>query len=106
MTPGDWGSTTQLFFDNLSTLLSAIYAIQALTTFGVPSNVISNIIFAKIVPGVGMTLILGNTYYTWMGIRLTKYWGRQYTAQPYGLNTPAALSFVFNIMCKLRCWKR
>lgn len=25
-------------------------------------------------------------------------WGRQYTAQPYGLNTPAAFAFVFNII--------
>lgn len=31
-------------------------------------------------------------------VRLTNKWGRQYTAQPYGLNTPAAFAFVYNII--------
>lgn len=29
---------------------------------------------------------------------LTNHYGRQYTAQPYGLNTPGAFAFVFNII--------
>jgi adenine/guanine/hypoxanthine permease len=29
---------------------------------------------------------------------MTNKYGRQYTAQPYGLNTPAAFAFVFNII--------
>jgi len=55
-------------------------------------------IFGRIVPGVGVTLLLGNIYYSWQAIRLTNRHGRQYTAQPYGLNTPAAFAFVFNIL--------
>ena len=47
---------------------------------------------------VGVTLFAGNVYYSWQAIRLTNLHGRQYTAQPYGLNTPAAFSFVFNII--------
>jgi hypothetical protein len=35
------------------------------------SDDIRNTIWGKIVPGVGTTLVTGNTYYTWMGIRLT-----------------------------------
>lgn len=97
---GDWGALTQLFFDNLSTLLGALFAIQAMVTFGAPQDEVETIVWKFIVPGVGLTLVLGNCYYTWMGIRLTNRWGRNYTAQPYGLNTPAAFSFVFNIMCK------
>jgi AGZA family xanthine/uracil permease-like MFS transporter len=98
MTGGDWGSLTQLFFDNLSTLLGALFAMQGLITFGVSQSVMDNVVFGKIVPGVGMTLLLGNVYYSWQAIRLTAKHKRQYTAQPYGLNTPAAFAFVFNIM--------
>jgi len=76
-----------------------LFAIQDMQNFGVDLDDINDVVFRKIVPGVGMTLVIGNTYYTWMGIRLTKKHGREYTAQPYGLNTPAAFSFVFNIMC-------
>ena len=100
---GDWGCLTQLFFDNLSTLLGALFAIQNMANFdGVPADAqeIEQVVWGKIVPGVGLTLLLGNAYYTWMGIRLTNQHGRPYTAQPYGLNTPQAFAFVFNVMCK------
>lgn len=101
MTGGDWGSLSQLFFDNLSTLLGALFAVQALTNFGgisVSQDVMNEYVWGKIVPGVGVTLLVGNIYYSWQAIRLTNSCGRQYTAQPYGLNTPAAFAFVFNII--------
>jgi len=104
MTGGDYGSLSQLFFDNLSTLLGALAALQNLQFFHtnefqqIPVSTINDVVFGKIVPGVGMTLLFGNIYYSWQAIRLTNKWGRQYTAQPYGLNTPAAFAFVFNIM--------
>jgi AGZA family xanthine/uracil permease-like MFS transporter len=98
MTAGDCGSLSQLFFDNLSTLLGALFAILGLRGTGVSDNTLNTIIFGKIVPGVGMTLLLGNVYYSWQAIRLSNKYGRQYTAQPYGLNTPAAFAFVFNII--------
>ena len=66
--------------------------------FGAPKADIDNVVWGRVVPGVGMTLFFGNVYYTWQAIRLTNKWGRPYTAQPYGLNTPAAFAFVFNIM--------
>jgi hypothetical protein len=47
---------------------------------------------------VGVTLFAGNVYYSWQAICLTNLHDCQYTAQPYGLNTPAAFSFVFNII--------
>lgn len=71
-----------------------------MANFGAPKDDIDQVIWGKIVPGVGLTLLLGNSYYTWMGIRLTNRWGRPYTAQPYGLNTPQAFAFVFNVLCK------
>jgi len=102
LTGGDLGSLSQLFFDNLSTLLGALFTLQSLTNVGpdlsVSQAVMDEYIWGRIVPGVGMTLLVGNTYYSWQAIRLTKLHGRQYTAQPYGLNTPAAFAFIFNII--------
>jgi adenine/guanine/hypoxanthine permease len=98
MTGGDCGSLSQLFFDNLSTLLGALFATQGLLSNGVSQDVMNEYIWGRIVPGVGITLFLGNVYYSWMAIRLTNKHGRQYTAQPYGLNTPQAFAFVFNVI--------
>lgn len=86
------GSLSQLFFDNLSTLLGALFAVQAMENFGVDRSVIDDVVWGRLVPGVGVTLFIGNIYYSWQAIRLTNKHGRQYTAQPYGLNTPAAFS--------------
>jgi adenine/guanine/hypoxanthine permease len=75
MTGGDWGSLTQLFFDNLSTLLGALFALQNLgnaSVFGeiaVSSETMNEVVWGKIVPGVGMTMVIGNLYYTWQAIR-------------------------------------
>jgi len=77
MKGGDYGSLSQLFFDNLSTLLGALFAIQGLAAFGVSSSMLNEVIFGKIVPGVGLTLVIGNVYYSWQAIRLSKKWGRQ-----------------------------
>ncbi|KAL3923999.1 MAG: hypothetical protein SGILL_001311 [Bacillariaceae sp.] len=104
LTGGDWGSVCQLFFDNLSTLLGVLFALQNLgnpAAFGdiaVTEDVMNDIVWSKIVPGVGMTMFLGNLYYTWQAIRVSNKYGRQYTAQPYGLNTPGAFAFVYNII--------
>ena len=101
MTGGDLGSLSQLFFDNLSTLLGAVFAVQGLGNAGAISasqGVMDEYIWGRIVPGVGMTLLVGNGFYSWQAIRLTNKYKRQYTAQPYGLNTPAAFAFVYNIM--------
>lgn len=85
LTGGDLGSLSQLFFDNLSTLLGAIFALQGLQGAGVSQSVMDEYVWGKIVPGVGVTLLLGNIYYSWQAVRLTNTHGRQYTAQPYGL---------------------
>ncbi|KAL3902717.1 MAG: hypothetical protein SGARI_005702 [Bacillariaceae sp.] len=104
LTAGDWGSVCQLFFDNLSTLLGVLFALQDLSnpnSFGdiaVSEDLMNDVVWSKIVPGVGMTMFIGNIYYTWQAVRVSAKYGRQYTAQPYGLNTPGAFAFVFNII--------
>lgn len=70
LTGGDLGSLSQLFFDNLSTLLGALFALQALTDEGdmsVSQDTMNAYVWGRIVPGVGMTLLIGNIYYSWQG---------------------------------------
>lgn len=94
----DWGCMCQLFFDNASTLLGVLAAVFNMTAFGVPIDVINEVVYRKVVPGLGLTLLVGNTYYTYLAIRRSKAEGRAFTAQPYGINTPGAFAFVFNII--------
>lgn len=64
MSGGDWGSLTQLYFDNLSTLLGALYAIQALgstITYGpiaVSTQTMNDVVWERIAPGVGLTMVV------------------------------------------------
>ncbi|CAM9711568.1 unnamed protein product [Ectocarpus sp. 12 AP-2014] len=94
----EWGCMSQLFFDNTSTLLGVLGAIFNMTFFGVPIEIINEVVYQKILPGLGVTLVFGNTYYTYLAMRRSKACGRAFTAQPYGINTPGAFAFVFNII--------
>ena len=98
---GDFGCICQLFFDNLSTILGVLYATQDLERVGnVSSATMTNVIYQRVAPGIGLSLLLGNTYYSWMATRQAKKYGRPYTAQPYGINTVQSFALVFNVICK------
>jgi len=92
---GDFVSLFSLFFDNLSTLLGFAGAINGLA----PGNKLAEeILYERIIPAAGLMLFLGNVYYTWQAIRMTKKYNKPYTAQPYGLNTAGGFPFIFGIM--------
>ncbi|CAM9464330.1 unnamed protein product [Ascophyllum nodosum] len=57
----DWSCMTQLFLDNTSILLGVLVVLFNLTYVGVPVDVIDEVVYKKIVPGMGMTLLFGNT---------------------------------------------
>ncbi|CAN0017419.1 unnamed protein product [Ascophyllum nodosum] len=95
----DLGCMSQLFFDNTSTLLGVLTVLFNMTFFGVPIGIINGtVVYKKIVPGLGISFIFGNTYYTYLSMRRSKQEGRAFTAQPYGINTPGAFAFAFNII--------
>ena len=93
-------SLFSLFFDNLSTLLGfcgvTLYLLGNDDADGMA--LLEEILFERIVPACGIMLFLGNAYYTWQAIRLTKKYDHPYTAQPYGLNTAGGFPFLFGIM--------
>lgn len=92
---GDWVSLFSLFFDNLSSILGLAGAILGMS----PGNKkLEEIVYERIVPAVGFMLFLGNVYYSYQAIRMTKKHGRPFTAQPYGINGAGGFPFVFGIM--------
>jgi adenine/guanine/hypoxanthine permease len=85
----------------MSFCAGVLFALQALTNQGdisVSTSTMNEYLWGKVVPGVGLSFFIGNIYYSWMAIRMTVKYKRQYTAQPYGLNTPGAFAFVYNII--------
>lgn len=58
--PGDYGSFTQLFLDNLSTTLGALFAVQNMANFAAPQNDIDKVVWDNILPGIGVTMFVGN----------------------------------------------
>lgn len=114
---GDLNGFFQLFFDNLATIIGVLFILQDVlrgfngdTIKGVETQFplemeplrayIDEIIYGRAIPGLAMTMIFGNVYYTWMGARLGAKEDRagDVTALPYGINTPGAFAFLFSII--------
>jgi len=82
-----------LFIDNLIQLI----LIAALTqgVCGFPST----LVYGKILPAAGFSVLFGNLYYAWEAYRLAQKENRtDVCALPYGINTVSLISFVFFIM--------
>ena len=93
--PGDFVSLFSLFFDNMSTLFGLSTAILAMSS---TSTVLPTIVYTRIFPAAGIMLFVGNVYYTYQAVRMSKKFNKPFTAQPYGLNTAGGFPFVFGIM--------
>ena len=56
-------------------------------------------LFGTVLPGVAVSVILGNLFYAWQAVRLGRKEKREdVTALPYGINTVSLFAFVFFIM--------
>lgn len=83
-----------LFVDNLVQLL-LIVSLCSLCGIGGDSE----ILVGKILPGVAISILVGNVFYAWQAHRLAKREMRDdVTALPYGINTPSLLVFIFYVM--------
>lgn len=58
----------------------------------------TEIVYTRIIPALGVALLIGNVYYAHMAIRMKTQFGRDFTAQPYGINTVGMYPTLFNIM--------
>jgi len=57
------------------------------------------LVFTRILPGIAVSYVAGNLFYAWQAHRLARREGRaDVCAQPFGLNTPSVIAYVFFVM--------
>jgi AGZA family xanthine/uracil permease-like MFS transporter len=62
-------------------------------------NLPDALLFGRILPGAGLSLLLGNLYFAHQARKLAEAEGREdVTAQPFGLNTPTVFLFLYLVM--------
>ena len=95
--PGDWNG----FFGLFSNVLLNLIVLSTLMKFVI--EVPDAILFGRIIPAVGISLIVGNLYYAHMARRLAAKEGRtDVAALPYGPSVPHYFLVVFVIMLPVK----
>jgi AGZA family xanthine/uracil permease-like MFS transporter len=89
---GDLDGFFGLFVDNLIQLILIVTLCSGL--LGMPDA----LVYARILPGVAISLLLGNIFYAWQARRLSLERGSMATALPYGINTVSLFAYVLFIM--------
>lgn len=57
------------------------------------------LVFERILPGIAISYLAGNLFYSWQAHRLARRERRDdVCAQPFGLNTPSVIAYVFFVM--------
>ena len=86
-----------LALDNLIQILIIISLCQGILQFP------PELIYGRILPGIALSLIVGNGYYSWLAYQKGKELGRDdITALPYGINTVSLFAYVFLVMLPVR----
>jgi len=90
--PGDLDGCFGLFFSGLPDLL-LIAGLAPLCGFPV------ELVITRILPGVAISIFLGNCFYSWQARQLAQKTGRtDVTAIPFGVNTPTIFAYISLIM--------
>lgn len=89
---GDLDGFFGLFVDNLIQLILITVLCGGL--LGMPGD----LVFGRILPGVAISLLIGNIFYAWQARRLTLERGEVATALPYGVNTVSLFAYVLFVM--------
>jgi AGZA family xanthine/uracil permease-like MFS transporter len=90
---GDIDGFFGLFVDNLVQLLLIDQLCRHVCGFP------NELIVGRILPGAGVSILVGNVFYAWQARRLMERTKRDTaTALPYGINTPSLFAFVLFIM--------
>ena len=86
-----------LALDNLIQILLVVGLTQGVLQFP------ADIVYGRILPGMALSIVVGNFYYSWLTMQQGKQTGRDdLTALPYGINTVSLLAYVFLIMLPVR----
>ncbi len=93
---GDLNGFFGLFTNSLTNVLATVFLLT------VPLGFPASLVFGRIVPGLVLSIAVGNIYYAWMAWRLGKKEGRDtVTAVPYGVSVPHYFIVVFAVMLPL-----
>eukprot|EP01060_Flectonema_neradi_P012488 TRINITY_DN1929_c0_g1_i2.p1 TRINITY_DN1929_c0_g1~~TRINITY_DN1929_c0_g1_i2.p1 ORF type:complete len:567 (+),score=115.97 TRINITY_DN1929_c0_g1_i2:50-1750(+) len=93
---GDGEAFATVVSDNLATIVVLVSTLLN-TGFGAVT------VFAKVLPGMGLSILVGNIYYSWQAARMSRKEKRtNITAQPYGINTPGAFVFLYSILLAIK----
>ena len=94
---GDIDGFFGLALDNLIQVLLLTTLATEVLGFG------SDLIYGRLLPGVGISLVVGNLFYALQARRLQHSSGRHdVCALPYGINTVTLIGFVFLVMLPVR----
>ena len=89
---GDLDGFFGLFVDNLIQLILIVILCQAI--LGMPGD----LIYGRILPGVAVSLLIGNIYYAFQARALALRTGGDVTALPYGVNTVSLFAYILFVM--------
>ncbi|MBI1367251.1 MAG: NCS2 family permease [Planctomycetes bacterium] len=90
---GDVDGFFGLALDNLVQLLVILSLCRFVLGFD------DDLLLGRVLPGVAVSLIIGNVFYAWQAKRLGDKLGRDdICALPYGINTPSVFAYIFLVM--------
>ncbi len=93
---GDLNGFFGLCTNSLTNTLTTVFLLTAVLKFP------NDLVFGRIVPGLVLSLAVGNIYFAWMAWRLAKKENRSdVTAVPYGISVPHYFLVTFAIMLPL-----
>ncbi len=94
---GDLDGFFGLALDNLIQLLLIVALCKTMLGFD------DALLFGRVLPAVGLSLLVGNLFYAWQGMRLARAEGRaDVCALPYGINTVSLFIYVFLVMLPVK----
>jgi adenine/guanine/hypoxanthine permease len=86
-----------LALDNFIQILLIVSLCQGILEFP------ASLVYGRILPGVALSLMVGNFYYAWLAYSQGKKENRDdITALPYGINTVSLFAYVFLVMLPVR----
>ncbi len=90
---GDIDGFFGLALDNLIQLLVIVGLCRVVLGFD------DALLLGRVLPGVALSVLVGNLFYAWQAHRLARETGRDdVTALPYGINTVSLFAFIFLVM--------
>jgi AGZA family xanthine/uracil permease-like MFS transporter len=90
---GDLDGFFGLALDNIVQLLLINSLCSAVLGFG------PELLYGRVLPGVAVSLLIGNLFYGWQAKRLGDRLGRSdVCALPFGINTPSVFAYIFLVM--------